>query len=364
MRLEVLNGFSRFTPDLMSQDVPDVQLEGRFKPKKFIKKIAKKTPVGFVASKIFEDDDNNQRQEKRRARRQRRRAKRNRANVMVKQRQGRAKIRQGVPMQRQRPRPEQLKQLVRQRRINGITPDTAEDIKEYCLECSMNGITPTLDDYLNGKKERQERRKARKQKRADRKEKRAERKTERGIKKAERQSDREERQTTRQDRRDKKKDERIERKDRRADRKEKRQTTRQERKEQRADRKDKRIEERRLRQEGRQQARQDRVEARTLRKENRGDKLSKFGENLTSAASSLIPGAVDEFGFEVPQSFQDFIPDELGFGNDNIIDNRDKEIEEETGGNFWQKYGVWLALGGSAFLLLRANKSNKKRAKR
>ena len=362
MRLEVLNGFSRFTPDLMAQEVPAVQLEGRFKPKKFIRKMAKKTPVGFVASKIFEDGDNNQRQEKRRARRQRRKAQRNRSNVMVKQRQGRAKIRQGVPMQRQRPRPEQLKQLVRQRRINGITPDTAEDIKEYCLECSMNGITPTLDDYLNGKKERQARRRARKQKRAERKETRQQ-------KKAERQEDREERKEVRQARRDTRKDERIERKDRRADRKETRQTKRQERKEQRADRKDKRIEERRLRQEGRQQARQDRIEARTLRKENRGNKLADFGENLTNVASNLIPGSVDEFGFEVPTSFNDFIPDEFSFGNDDITDTRSNRAggereEDETEDNFWQKYGMWLALGGGAFLLLRANKSNKKRAKR
>ena len=46
MRLEVLNGFSRYSPDLESQPVPLVKLEGKIKPRKIAKAILR--PGGSI----------------------------------------------------------------------------------------------------------------------------------------------------------------------------------------------------------------------------------------------------------------------------------------------------------------------------
>jgi hypothetical protein len=366
MRLEVLNGFSRFNPDLESHPVPLVQLEGRrqrqqragrsqrsgrrkLKPLK-----ALVNPIGTAKQFVTGEDKQAERQARRRSRRKARRQRGQKMQQSQRANRSRAvRIANRPGMERQSIRSKQIPQTFRPKGIQGLRPEVAQDLKEYCFECQMNGVTPTMDDFLNGKAERQARREARRKAREERKAKRQERKE------------------VRQERRDTKKAERIERKDRRADRKEARQTRRQERKQQRQDRRDLRITERKARQEARQQARLERQlarqENRLARREGRGEGLARFGESLTEVAGKVVPGLMDrDLDFGVDTSFQDFIPG-LDFQPDDGLGEGMTKEGSTAGGrqgkddNFLKKYGLIIAgVGVGAFLLLR-NKGKKKK---
>jgi hypothetical protein len=366
MRLEVLNGFSRFTPNLESEPVTLVQLEGRRKKRrqkrrsqrqsgegrKFKPVKAIMNPFGTAKKFISGEDKQAERKSRRKARRK---ARRQRRGVLSQSREGQQRAnRQRAVRISNNPKASQIRSKRIPKGINGLRPEVAEDLKQYCMECQMNGVTPTMDDFLNGKKERAERRRKR---RAERERKRAER---------------ERKKLKRTEQKEKRRDERIERKDRRADRKEDRQTRRQERKQQRQDRKDLRITERRERQEARQQARQDRVEARNLRRadrqearerrqEARGEKWSQFGENITGVANRVLPGLVsgaERLGIDVPDAIEDFRfggPQEEGLTKAGA----ERQGKED---NFLKKYGLIIAgVGVGAFLLLRNQKGKKKR---
>jgi hypothetical protein len=318
-------------------------------------------PFGTAKKFITGEDKKAERKARRKSRRKARRERsgqiqRSRMQRAGANRQRAVRIGNKPGMERRAMRSKQVKPGFRPKGINGLRPEVAEDLRQYCAECQMNGVTPTMDDFLNGKKERAERRR----KRAEAKQRRK--------------AERERKKLKRTEQKEKKRDERIERKDRRADRKEARQTRRQERKQQRQDRKDLRITERKARQQQRQENKQARIEARTLRKQGRqdaraqrqaerGEKWAEFGQNVTGLANKVLPGIVEgaeSLGFDVPDSIQDF---QFG-GQPGGEGGMTKEGSARQGkdDNFLKKYGLIIAgVGVGAFLLLRSQKGKKKK---
>lgn len=323
MQISSLNGFNRFQPEPTTTNISNVngyQMEGPVRVARRLKRRIKSR-----------DLDNP---------RQRRIARRGR------------KI---------NPATENIKRSLRIRERQGqrLRPEVKEDLLDYVNDCKCEGIKPTLNGFLEGRKERQARRKARQTKRQQRRE---QRKIERTGRKSER---------------ERKRTQIFERSARgqRRDRRQKRLAERKAKREGRQSARKLRIAERRKRVEARQQARTERRKSRqderALKQAEKSGRAGIFGRGFRDVvetgkdlAQEFAPGNVSEFINDPRiEQFTDPILDNF-LGPDDTLMEKDLEMDNSTSPNFWQKYGVWIAGAGAVGLLLYANALNKPKKKK